>query len=118
MIVKCFLVNELEELINYIINYFCKNNISYIYIKETQELHFDKYIFKFFTKKEIFKYIIEKEKLISSHDIISLDPEDVISVSNNINTKKYNNNDIFKYNKTTNIKLKKQHIPQKRFIRR
>ena len=118
MIVKCFLVSELEELINYIINYFCKNNISYIYIKETQELHFDKYIFKFFTKKEIFKYIVEKEQTILFDEIISVEPKDTKSISNNTNTKKYNNNDIFKYNKETNIKLKKQYVPQKRFIRR
>ena len=118
MIVKCFLVNELEELINYIINYFCKNNISYIYIKETQELHFDKYIFKFFTKNILFEFMNMNEHPFPSNELLSLEPQEEIVKLKDTNRKKYNYNNIVEHNKETNMKLKKQYIPQKRFIRR
>ena len=118
MIVKCFLVNELEEITNIIIKKLCKKNIPYVYIKETNEIHFDKYIFKFFTKNILFEFINMNEQQLPSNVILSSEPQEEIVKLEDMNSKKYNYNNIVKHNKETNMKLKKQYIPQKRFIRR
>ncbi len=118
MITKYFLVNDLEEITNTIIKKLCQNNIPYVYIKESNELHFDKYIFKFFTKNILFEFISMNEEPFPSNELLSLTLEEEIIELDDTNTKKYNYNNIIKHNKETNMKLKKQYIPQKRFIRR
>lgn len=118
MITKYFLVNDLEEITNIIIKKLCKSNIPYVYIKESNELHFDKYIFKFLTKNILFEFISVDEQPLPSNELVSLISEEEIINLDDTNTKKYNYNNIIKHNKETNMKLKKQYIPQKRFVRR
>ena len=118
MIIKYFLVNNLEEITNMIIKKLCKKNIPYVYIKETNEIHFDNYIFKFFTKDILFEFMNMNEQPFPSNELLSLEPQEEIVKLKDTNRKKYNYNNIVEHNKETNMKLKKQYIPQKRFIRR
>ena len=59
MIIKDFYVKyDLEQVvINDIIKYLIINNINYLYIKETNELHFDNYILRFKPNENIFNSI-------------------------------------------------------------
>ena len=61
MIIKdYYLYNDLEYTINYIIKYLIKNNINYLYIKETNELHFDNYILRFKSNKDLFSLLFDE----------------------------------------------------------
>jgi len=61
MIIKNYYVkNDLDHVINYIIRYLIKNNINYLYIKETNELHFDNYILRFKNNKELKELIFDE----------------------------------------------------------
>ena len=115
MIIKYFHVNNLEETTNMIIKKLCKKNIPYVYIKEPNEIHFDKYIFKFFTMDILFEFMNMNEQPFPSNELLSLEPQEEIVKLKDTN-RKYNYNNII--NKETNMKFKKQYIPQKRFIRR
>lgn len=42
-----FIKNDSENIINEIIKYLIKNNINYLFIKESNELHFCNYILRF-----------------------------------------------------------------------
>lgn len=55
MQIKNFLTNDIKELEDFIIKELCKNGIQYTFIKEAHEIHFDKYIFRFYDNKSIFK---------------------------------------------------------------
>lgn len=48
MIIKNITINNKDTFIELLIKELCKYNISYVYIKETSELHFSNYIFRFF----------------------------------------------------------------------
>lgn len=48
MIVRSIEINNKDTYIDLVIKELCKNNISYVYVKESNELHFDNYIFRFF----------------------------------------------------------------------
>lgn len=61
MIIKNYYVNNnLDYVINYIIKYLIKNNINYLYIQETNELHFDNYILRFKSNKELKELIFDE----------------------------------------------------------
>lgn len=53
MQIKNILTNEIDIVKEFIIKELCKKNIPYIFIKESNELHFDKYIFRFYDKKTV-----------------------------------------------------------------
>lgn len=61
MIIKDFYVKyDLEQIvIDDIIKFLIKNKINYLYIKETNELHFDNYILRFKKSKNIFDLIYD-----------------------------------------------------------
>lgn len=69
MQIKNFLTDNIEELEEFIIKELCKNGIQYTFIKEANEIHFDKYIFRFFDYSVIFK-IAQNEITLPNEDII------------------------------------------------
>jgi len=57
MIIKdCYIKNDIDKTINIIINYLIRNNIKFLYIKDSNELHFENYILRFkkYTNLKIF----------------------------------------------------------------
>lgn len=52
MEIKNFFINDKDSFINLIIKELCKNNISYLYIEELDEIHIENYIFRFFDKND------------------------------------------------------------------
>ena len=52
MEIKNFFINDKQNFINIIIEELCKNNISYLYIKELNEIHIEDYIFRFYDKND------------------------------------------------------------------
>ena len=67
MTIKNILVDNIDECINIILKELSKLNISYVYIEESNELHFDKYIFRFFTKKTVFEFLASNIKVQESY---------------------------------------------------
>lgn len=58
MIIKDYYINtNIDNIVNQIILYLIKNNINYLYIKKSNELHFDNYILRFKNNINIKKFI-------------------------------------------------------------
>ncbi len=57
MIVKNIKTNNKNLIIDLIIKELCENNISYVYIKDSSELHFNDYIFRFYENFFIYSRI-------------------------------------------------------------
>ena len=116
MIIKnLYIINNSEYFINNILKELCENNISYLYIKDTNELHFNKYIIRFITKENFIdiKNQINYDDLlfkifeIAKDNKILLDNEsyDTYDLTNLKERKNYLLN-IKLENQNTNIKLK------------
>jgi len=62
MIIKDYYVKyDLEQVvIDDIIKYLIKNKIQYLYIKETNELHFDNYILRFKSNKDLKELLFDE----------------------------------------------------------
>jgi len=62
MIIKDYYVKyDLEQVvIDDIIKYIIKNKIQYLYIKETNELHFDNYILRFKSNKDLKELLFDE----------------------------------------------------------
>jgi len=66
MTIKNIYVPELS-VINEVLKYLSVNNINYLFIKDSLELHFDNYILKFFMKDDMLKLISESNKQEQKH---------------------------------------------------
>ena len=87
MVIKNFII--LEEKLNYFINEIihelCIKNIPYLYIKEANELHFDKYIYRFHNIKQTLNIILEKPaipQLLKDIENIIIDSNYLLSEAN------------------------------------
>lgn len=118
MIIKNFLVSDKDIVIDLLLKELCKNNISYVYLSEINELHFDKYIFRFITKDDIVKLDILSLNEIFSSIVMFEENDDNLKLENlPHNYKKYNRNDLINNNRHTNMILKKQYKVQRNFVR-
>ena len=109
MIIKnLYILNDREDFINMFLKELCKENISFIYIKETNELHFNNYIIRFISIEKYSKQIIYENifNLLTDNNFYS--NIDLFDISdNNIEYNKYLLN-LKQENINTNIKFKNQ----------
>lgn len=137
MIIKnLYIINNSEYFINNIIKELCENNISYLYIKDTNELHFNKYIIRFITKEnfidiknqinyddllfKIFEIAKDNKTLLDNESYDTYDLNNLKEHKNyllNIKLKNQNTNIKLK-NINKNKVLKKQLNPTRRIYKR
>lgn len=128
MIVKSVMVNNLKLFIEELLKELCKNNIQYVYIPESHELHYDKYIYKFYPieidnkitlrgliNRKYISFLLEDDiKWVpETHNVELLDScederseyeenRDIINNSHNIKYKNHQTNMILKRNRKQN----------------
>lgn len=126
MILKyLYIVNNKEYFIKILLKELCKKNIPYLYISDSNELHFDNYIVRFIDKKITnnkteFDELLFKIFEIAKDNKMFLDDENINEYENYlVNLKEENKKNNLKLKNNQNNKILKKNLnPIKKIYKR